>query len=1222
MAKIIDSLTLGSTTGVLSIPYTTCATAAATAAKVATLTTFALETGAQVRIKFTYANSVANPTLNINGTGAKAIFWRGAALASTQYWAAGQILDFIYDGTNWVLITQSKDNDTKYTLPAAGSALGGVKTGGDVTIADGIITVNDDSHNHTIANIDGLQTKLDAKQATITGAATTITSSNLTANRALISNGSGKVAVSAVTSTELGYLDGVTSAVQTQLNDKVSKSSTSVQTINGGLNIGGTPTAGTGVGRIMLTGNTNPLIGLQAIDADGNKLTPYYFQVTNNMMYLGPTSSKALSLDSNGNTSIPANLTVTGTITGNLNGNATSANKVNHTLTIGGKTYNGSADVLITAANLGIDNALHFIGVKDAVPTTGTYANGDVILVGNKEYVYSNSAWVELGDGSDFALKTINITAGNGLTGGGTLASSRTLNVGAGTGITVSADAVAAKLRSTTALTNDSAAATEVANRVYPIAVDKSGYLAVNVPWVDTNTKVTSVDNHYTPSANSSSALSVDASSATAATWGTTSLVTGVNLQRDAKGHVTGLTVDSIKMPANPDTNTAFSYLTGWADTRNVATTPNDYNRYLKVVGIKTPTASGLTSAQGGSYATLVGIRGWNDSSGGNSHEIAFAGNGSLYHRHGATTTWSAWDKIITNSTIPAATTTTLGGVKVSSVSTGTITVNSKSTIAERYYPVELNGDQKLIVNVPWTDNNTVTTVTTTGSGNAITSITATNGAITATKGATFKTTQTAVSDPTANGSTTAFIDTISQNANGVITVTKKNLDTSGTWSGNAATATGFATAKTIALTGNVTGSATGGSGNKGWSIATTIASIPNEALPLRLRNYQATGFDDANEATESGFHYMTTAATNRPPFEQNTANKNYRILATSYSSSWVQQIATDFRSDEIYFRRCENGTWKNWVNLPLSTASTSGNTYTPLYLNKGLLTVGTSYAKAIKSITRSGTTFTYTCIDGTTGSFTQQDNNTTYSAGTGLSLSGTTFNHSNTITAGSVGTAQSPSHGGTFAIPKITYDAQGHITGATTVNITLPADNNTDTKVTTAAQTSSKIYVTGCTGATTGTLQYNTNVYISGNVMYGACWNDYAEYRISDCQESGRVICENGDDTLSLATERLQPAGNVISDTFGFAIGETEMAKTPIAVSGRVLVYPYEDRYSYNPGDAVCAAPGGTVSKMTREEIITYPERIIGTVSAIPEYETWGEGNVPVNGRIWIKVK
>jgi uncharacterized ubiquitin-like protein YukD len=67
------------------------------------------------------------------------------------------------------------------------------------------------------------QTALDGKQATITGAATTIDTENLTASRALVSDGSGKVAVSDVTSTELGYLDGVTSAVQTQLDAKIAK---------------------------------------------------------------------------------------------------------------------------------------------------------------------------------------------------------------------------------------------------------------------------------------------------------------------------------------------------------------------------------------------------------------------------------------------------------------------------------------------------------------------------------------------------------------------------------------------------------------------------------------------------------------------------------------------------------------------------------------------------------------------------------------------------------------------------------------------------------------------------------------------------------------------------------------------------------------------------------------------------------------------------------------
>ena len=73
-----------------------------------------------------------------------------------------------------------------------------------------------------IGHLDGvtsaIQTQIDSKQATITGAATTIDDADLTASRALLSSGSGKVAVSDVTSTELGHLDGVTSSIQTQIN--------------------------------------------------------------------------------------------------------------------------------------------------------------------------------------------------------------------------------------------------------------------------------------------------------------------------------------------------------------------------------------------------------------------------------------------------------------------------------------------------------------------------------------------------------------------------------------------------------------------------------------------------------------------------------------------------------------------------------------------------------------------------------------------------------------------------------------------------------------------------------------------------------------------------------------------------------------------------------------------------------------------------------------------
>ncbi|MCD7805449.1 MAG: hypothetical protein LUH03_09990 [Oscillospiraceae bacterium] len=63
-----------------------------------------------------------------------------------------------------------------------------------------------------------LTTLINAKQATITGAATTVTTSNLTASRALVSNSSGKIAVSSATLTELSYLSGLTGKVQTQLD--------------------------------------------------------------------------------------------------------------------------------------------------------------------------------------------------------------------------------------------------------------------------------------------------------------------------------------------------------------------------------------------------------------------------------------------------------------------------------------------------------------------------------------------------------------------------------------------------------------------------------------------------------------------------------------------------------------------------------------------------------------------------------------------------------------------------------------------------------------------------------------------------------------------------------------------------------------------------------------------------------------------------------------------
>ena len=152
-------------------------------------------------------------------------------------------------------------------------------------------------------------------------------------------------------------------------------------------------------------------------------------------------------------------------------------------------------------------------------------------------------------------------------------------------------------------------------------------------------------------------------------------------------------------------------------------------------------------------------------------------------------------------------------------------------------------------------------------------------------------------------------------------------------------------------------------------------------------------------------------------------------------------------------------------------------------------------------------------------------------------------------------------------------------------------------------------------------TLYYHTGVYIDAKtgVLIGAAYNDYAEARKTEPIAAGRVVVENGDDTLSISTERLMLGGNIVSDTYGMLIGETDDAKTPIALCGRVLAYPNEDRSEYYAGAPVCTGPNGTVSIMSKDEVLHYPECIIGYVSAVPTYEEWN--GKKVNRRIWIKV-
>ena len=97
--------------------YATCTTASATAAKVATITptmTFSLVTGARVIVNFTNSIGVASATLDVNSTGAKPIYYNGAALAANLT-DAGGTYEFVYNGTQWELIGDL-DTNGSYTV--------------------------------------------------------------------------------------------------------------------------------------------------------------------------------------------------------------------------------------------------------------------------------------------------------------------------------------------------------------------------------------------------------------------------------------------------------------------------------------------------------------------------------------------------------------------------------------------------------------------------------------------------------------------------------------------------------------------------------------------------------------------------------------------------------------------------------------------------------------------------------------------------------------------------------------------------------------------------------------------------------------------------------------------------------------------------------------------------------------------------------------------------
>ena len=117
-----------------NIAYGTCTTASATAEKAVTIpadSNWKLETGSIIVVKFSYTNTATNPKLNVNGTGAKSIWYDISLVTTLNTTVAGianRSIKYFYDGTQFVWLAQSFDNNNTYSNASLGQIYGTCST--------------------------------------------------------------------------------------------------------------------------------------------------------------------------------------------------------------------------------------------------------------------------------------------------------------------------------------------------------------------------------------------------------------------------------------------------------------------------------------------------------------------------------------------------------------------------------------------------------------------------------------------------------------------------------------------------------------------------------------------------------------------------------------------------------------------------------------------------------------------------------------------------------------------------------------------------------------------------------------------------------------------------------------------------------------------------------------------------------------------------------------
>lgn len=765
-----------------------------------------------------------------------------------------------------------------------------------------------------------------------------------------------------------------------------------------------------------------------------------------------------------------------------------------------------------------------------------------------------------------------------------------------------------------------------------PVAL---GYtIAKSVPssavFTDTDTKVTEVGNHYTPTGTVTK--SADASSTTPATYGKTSLVTGVNLTVDAAGHLTDISLDSIMMPAQYSHPTHTAYASGLykvtvnnlghvtsatavskTDITNLGIPGANTWRSISVDDVSklTDTATALNLLSGDNISitydtTKKGIQFDVTDLG----QLAYK-DSLTYSDVGALPDTTAYIKSITKSGNTLTVTPSSGDVvtfsnTVYSVATTTVNGLMSSTDKSKLDGIAAGAQVNTITGIKGNAETTYRTgnvnITPANIGALpsstafIKSITKSGGTLTITPSSgsaiTFTDTDTVYTHPT-SGVTAGTYRSVTVDANGHVTKGTNPTTLSGYGITDAKIASGVITLGGTSITPLTSHQDISGKADKATTLAgygITDACIVNGVItlgentitPLTSHQTVANGGNTASWGKSVTVGTVGgTALTFTMPANPNT-NTTY-TFATGTANGTFSVTPSGGTAQSVAI--------KGLGSLAYKSSLSAGDV--------GALPNTTTY---IKSASLSGTTLIITPSSGDAVAFTA--NNYSLPTATATILGGVKIGSNITVSSGSISLSSS------------------NVTNALGYT---PANKAGDT----FTGAVSIIDTTESTSTTTGALKVSGGVGVAGDLyaskVYNATWNDLADcipVNEDAVIEAGYCYCFDGEKYYKSTKYMDEGIIGIQSDTYGMHMGHKEgVNQMDVAVAGFVLAYVDKE---YSVGTPLTCGENGILTEIKKQDKIEYPERIIATYWKNETLEYWGseKEKIAVAGRKWVKIK